>query len=1331
MAIEKVSLKISADVAGASDVDKLVSELETLQGVSDELDNKISDLSKSIKSLDQIGTTIEAYRKLRTELKGTAQSLQEAKAAVSGLVPAYKQAETAVKASAAAQDALKTKISGLQSALASAKTSFSQINATLKEGGQITSEQAAEYFAFQDNVKRLSASLKEAKNELAGQNAEQKKLVAVLNQQEAAFTKARNAVRGLKEEEVQQRAALQGLRQELTAAGVSTTQLSSAQARVRSELKQTNVQYKEAVSASAQLKTSLSQVRTETSKPFKDPTAATREGLKSTRFASDALHQSLGLVGGALGAGAFIETTRSLDTIKEGLKVVFGTAERATEEFEFLRKAADDLGLDLLQVSKDYLRLSAASEGTSVAGEQTRRVFINTAKAMSILGASSEETSGALNALQQIISKDTVSMEELRLQLGDRLPGALKAASTGLGLTTAELVKLVSSGKLVKDEFIPAFADGLEQVFNLGTVERIQTLNSEINRFKNSLTETIEKANAGRGLSVIFDGLSQGVDTLVEGTQAAAVYVARTVELGKAQSDFLKGLITQEQLDIRRQSLNDAYIDSQKELSAEYQKQQNQQKKAAEEKAQQQAQEEQRLQKIRTELDRSAVALKAAQSELGLEGLVGQIAESETKIIKAFDTIAERSNKTQEAFDALQKTVSQELSPKGLDLVTGALNDIIINGKDSEAVINQLRSDLAGIEPGANINKVAEGLKEVDRTGKGSAESLDLLKQALAKLNIADTDNVNNALTTITKNGQDSEQVINALKKALSEVQTPEGVLSLGRALQQSGVAGDALNQGLDLVRDRLAEAERETQRLKLGLEQTDAIFQSFGIESSASIVQGFQDASTALDRLRDSGNATARDLQRAFFASTDQIVAKFAELDTGQRQTVTNLIQSQAEAAGLGNALSQAAIQTAIATGNTAQLTAELEKAKAAALSAVKSIAGIKAAFDGSVSSVQAVSDALFGQKDTIDQSTEAVRQQNQITIDLKDSVDNVISGWENLTQAEKDATVAAADAAATTGFVNEALGNINTRLSAISQAAADAFSDKYTNGAASAGKATQDLTARIAEAQSEFIRLKAVSTSASEGVFTQIAASFGAAAREIELAALQQQAALENLANQAAAGSGAALRQLTATGSELESLRGQFDLVDQSTFDGVIGEIQRLNGELTGAADRTQALQDRLESLQATSDVERQQLDNQRALRDIQAEIDAAQRAHNTALVDELKQQLALQQQINAEELKKLKIKDEQSKADKRNNASSNNQNTDADTNTRQRKNGTVPVNGTSIPAATGGSNLQPILLTMTDKQADAFIRRGLTDDVVRDVVRTSLDKVNKFRK
>lgn len=63
----------------------------------------------------------------------------------------------------------------------------------------------------------------------------------------------------------------------------------------------------------------------------------------------------------------------------------------------------------------------------------------------------------ALEALVQMVGKGKVSMEELRLQLGDALPGAMKLVSDGLGITTSKLYEMVKAGELTGEDVVAAF----------------------------------------------------------------------------------------------------------------------------------------------------------------------------------------------------------------------------------------------------------------------------------------------------------------------------------------------------------------------------------------------------------------------------------------------------------------------------------------------------------------------------------------------------------------------------------------------------------------------------------------------------------------------------------------------------------------------------------------------------------------------------------------------------------------------------------------------------------------------------------------------------------
>lgn len=205
-------------------------------------------------------------------------------------------------------------------------------------------------------------------------------------------------------------------------------------------------------------------------------------------------------VGGGLLAftKSIVEASVAVERVHNTLKVVAGSSADAKAEFSFIASEAKRLGLDLQQAAGQYAALAAAAKGTTLQGEKTRDIFVAVSEAAAVLGLSAEQTGGALNAIQQIISKGTVQSEELRGQLGERLPGAFQIAARAMGVTTAELGKLLEGGKITGDVLLPKLAAELKKTFGPGVADAANSTQAAINRLNNSILEMkVALANTG------------------------------------------------------------------------------------------------------------------------------------------------------------------------------------------------------------------------------------------------------------------------------------------------------------------------------------------------------------------------------------------------------------------------------------------------------------------------------------------------------------------------------------------------------------------------------------------------------------------------------------------------------------------------------------------------------------------------------------------------------------------------------------------------------------------------------------------------------------------
>ena len=195
-------------------------------------------------------------------------------------------------------------------------------------------------------------------------------------------------------------------------------------------------------------------------------------GIK--RFAS-----SLASLGGVIaGSGiallgkAVIDTGAKFDSLIRAMQNVTGSVQATNREFGFAADIAEKYGLRLDTTVKSLIQFEASAKGSGVALKDVKRVFEATVGTMAAMGQGTEEISGALTALSQLMSKGVVSAEELRGQLGERMFGAFTQAAEAMGVTTQELGKMLAQGKLLASDFLPKFADQLEK--NLGD----QTFNS-------------------------------------------------------------------------------------------------------------------------------------------------------------------------------------------------------------------------------------------------------------------------------------------------------------------------------------------------------------------------------------------------------------------------------------------------------------------------------------------------------------------------------------------------------------------------------------------------------------------------------------------------------------------------------------------------------------------------------------------------------------------------------------------------------------------------------------------------------------------------------------
>jgi tape measure domain-containing protein len=210
-----------------------------------------------------------------------------------------------------------------------------------------------------------------------------------------------------------------------------------------------------------------------------------------------------------------IDLVKRTDTLNKALTAVTGTEEELARSREFLSRISEQYGIEIENLTKSYTKFIASSKGTALEGKKAEDIFMKVSKASAVMGLSVDETDGVLKALGQIMSKGKVQAEELRGQLGDRLPGAFNIMAQAIGVTTGELDKMLKDGKLMADEVLPAFADQMLKTYGAEQVGRVDTMVAAHNRFTNAWKELMQEVDNGEGvISETYKSFYEGLTSV-------------------------------------------------------------------------------------------------------------------------------------------------------------------------------------------------------------------------------------------------------------------------------------------------------------------------------------------------------------------------------------------------------------------------------------------------------------------------------------------------------------------------------------------------------------------------------------------------------------------------------------------------------------------------------------------------------------------------------------------------------------------------------------------------------------------------------------------------
>lgn len=231
-----------------------------------------------------------------------------------------------------------------------------------------------------------------------------------------------------------------------------------------------------------------------------------------------------GVAAGAAAMATF-RAAMEVERLNRAYTTIYGSTTAARQQLQFIYDTTQRLGLEFRSTAESAKTFFASGKGTALEADMNS-IFTAVSEAGAALSLSQADMQGIYLAIGQMISKGKVQAEELRGQLGERLPGAFRLAAQAMGLTTAELDKLLEQGRVTADDLLPKLARALRTEYTGGASEAQKAtsgLSTEWERFKASASQT---GAIVAGINAVKDALKGASDAMEAHAQRAATIAA-------------------------------------------------------------------------------------------------------------------------------------------------------------------------------------------------------------------------------------------------------------------------------------------------------------------------------------------------------------------------------------------------------------------------------------------------------------------------------------------------------------------------------------------------------------------------------------------------------------------------------------------------------------------------------------------------------------------------------------------------------------------------------------------------------------------------------------
>ena len=246
------------------------------------------------------------------------------------------------------------------------------------------------------------------------------------------------------------------------------------------------------------------------SQGFKQGAAQVKNALRNIQYQVLGMASALGLGGIGLSnlVSRFVDVARETNRARMALRNISADSAAFGVNMNYLTNLAQQYGQNLNTLTSNFSRFSAASNAAGVGIKEQQEIYSSVTKAITAFGLSGEEANLTFMALGQMMAKGKISSEELRRQMGERIPTAMQAMANAAGVSIQQLDKMLKNGEIYSKDILPKFAKELDKL--TGTIN-LDNLETSVNRLSTAFINLTEDLRIGEFYKKLVDGAASAL----------------------------------------------------------------------------------------------------------------------------------------------------------------------------------------------------------------------------------------------------------------------------------------------------------------------------------------------------------------------------------------------------------------------------------------------------------------------------------------------------------------------------------------------------------------------------------------------------------------------------------------------------------------------------------------------------------------------------------------------------------------------------------------------------------------------------------------------------